>query len=609
MRSGQEFIHWLEMGAGARWLRLAAALAITLAVSLLITWKQFHGPQTEATLEQADVGRQLARGQGFTTQINHAETVALVESRGGRFDARSPLPELYQPPLYSIVIAGALRIVPSAKRAALFTMPPEASDGYGADYFLLAINLALFWIAAWLTYLLGRRVFEPRVGWMSAIALLVSLAFWQETLSLNGTPLLMVLALTAFLVWHHVDMLAQPREDRGTGSSDAGAARQPKLLPWIGVLGGVCGLLFLAEYTAGTLLLVALTYVATRFVGSVRWSGLGLLIVGFAVVSGPWIARNVAIAGNPVGLASQDVALKAGDPTADPPAVRATLAPEGPPISLRKLGNKTLTSLQDDLKSRLWSGGAMWLVAFFVAGWLYGFRSPVANRMRWIFTAALFVLMLAQAALNSGEAERRVVVWLAPLIIVFGAGFFFVLLGSNARLAAWPRAVAAALLVLQSLPLVHDALAPPPGIRFQYPPYFPALLRGLRTELELRRSAGDFGVMADVPAGVAWYGDTRVWAQPPRLHDFYSIALQQPPGELLLTPRTLDRPFFTELNAHAVMPGALSSVANRFGEWGEIYAGLLTGTMPREFPLQASHKVAENLFVLLNPALPAARGK
>jgi hypothetical protein len=46
-------------------------------------------------------------------------------------------------------------------------------------------------------------------------------------------------------------------------------------------------------------------------------------------------------------------------------------------------------------------------------------------------------------------------------------------------------------------------------------------------------------------------------------------------------------------------------VPNRFGEWGEIYAGLLTGTMPREFPLKVSHKVAENLHVLLNPALPA----
>ena len=131
----------------------------------------------------------------------------------------------------------------------------------------------------------------------------------------------------------------------------------------------------------------------------------------------------------------------------------------------------------------------------------------------------------------------------------------------------------------------------------------------MKQELTRRAGADRFGLMADVPAGVAWYGRTRVWAQPPRLHDFYAISLEQPLGELLLTPRTLDRPFFTELNARSLLPGALSAVPNRFGEWGEIYAGLLTGSQPREFPLQAPQKLAENLYVLLNPALPPPRGK
>jgi hypothetical protein len=100
-----------------------------------------------------------------------------------------------------------------------------------------------------------------------------------------------------------------------------------------------------------------------------------------------------------------------------------------------------------------------------------------------------------------------------------------------------------------------------------------------------------------------------VWAQPPRLHDFYAITLEQPLGELLLTPRTLDRPFFSELNAKPLLPGSLTTLASRFGEWGEVYAGLLTGALPREFPLAAPQKLAENLYVLLNPTLPPPRGK
>src|SRR5699024_11157837 len=150
-------------------------------------------------------------------------------------------------------------------------------------------------------------------------------------------------------------------------------------------------------------------------------------------------------------------------------------------LDLKKLGNKTLTSLQENLKTRIWSGGAMWFAAFFVAGLLYAFRSPVANRLRWWAAAALAVLLLAQAALNSGESDRHVAVWFAPLLMIFGAGFFFVLLGSNAVLSPWPRSVATALLLAQAVPLVHDALEPR-RFHFQYPPYFPALFQGMHTE-------------------------------------------------------------------------------------------------------------------------------
>lgn len=592
----QEFIHWLEAGAGARWVALGAMLAGTVALSLLIARKQFHGPTSEATLAQADTGRQLARGQGFSTLINHPQSAAFLAARGLRFDPAQPYPELHQAPLYSLLIGGSLRLLPAARREALFSSPPVPPDGFGGDYFLLGLNLALLWLAAWLTYDLGRRLFEGRVGWLSCLALLLSVPIWQQTVAVNGTPLLMVLGLAAFSCWHRVELAAE---------SSAGE-RAPA--GWLAGVGASCGLLFLTEYSAGSLGLVALVYAALRFTGRSRAVAIGTVVVGFAVVAGPWVARNLALTGHPVALAAQNVALKFGDPTAEPALVRATLSADLPAIDLKKLGNKTLTSLQENIKSRVWSGGAMWLAAFFVAGWLYAFRVGSTNRLRWVFTAAAAVLLLAQASLNSGESERLVAVWLAPLFIIFGAGFFFVLLGSNATLAAWPRSATTALIIVQALPLAHDALEPR-RLHFQYPPYFPALFQGMRQELERRDAMGRFGLMADVPAGVAWYGRARAWTQPPRMRDFYAITIQQPIGELLLTPRTLDRPFFSELNARPMLPGMLSAVPNRFGEWGEVYAGLLTGSMPREFPLGAPQKLAENLYVLLNPALPAARGK
>ncbi|MFI5337790.1 MAG: hypothetical protein ACHQ5A_13465, partial [Opitutales bacterium] len=69
MRSTQEIIHWLEQGAGAVWLQRAAWLLGAVALTAVFSWKQFHGPPNEWTIQQAELGRQIARGQGFTTLV------------------------------------------------------------------------------------------------------------------------------------------------------------------------------------------------------------------------------------------------------------------------------------------------------------------------------------------------------------------------------------------------------------------------------------------------------------------------------------------------------------------------------------------------------------
>ena len=588
-RTAQELIHWLEMGGGARWVLAGALLSCGLAVSVVVSWRQFHGAASEATLAQADMARQIASGAGFTTRVNYPQAAAFLRARGLRFDPAVPYPEVYQAPLYPMVIAGALALLPHGLRASLFGQAPAPPYGYGADYLLLGVNLLLFWLALWLAYDLARRLFGAPAGWLSACALFVSVPVWQQVVAVNGTALMMVLALGAFHAWWRAESAAGPR------------AAAPALC----ALGALCGALFLAEYSAGALVLVAAAGVWTRH-GAARWRGLGLLLGAFALVTGPWVARNLAVTGLPVGLAAQNIALKYGDSTAEPATVRATLSAALPSIELNKLANKVLSAIQEALRSRVWSGGAMWLAAFFAAGWLYVFKSAAVNRLRWLFSASLLVLVVSQAAFNSGESERQAVVWLSPLVIVFGAGFFFVLLSSNPVLGAWPRICAGALLALQALPLAHDALDPH-WLHFQYPPYFPQLFQGMRRQLDISDAAGRYGLMADVPAGLAWYGQTRVWAQPATLRDFYAVQVEQPTGELLLTPRTLDRPFFSDLNAKSNSPGFLTASIPRIGEWGEVYGGLLTGNFPRGFPLSVPRKVTEDLYVLFNSSMSPGR--
>jgi hypothetical protein len=96
-----------------------------------------------------------------------------------------------------------------------------------------------------------------------------------------------------------------------------------------------------------------------------------------------------------------------------------------------------------------------------------------------------------------------------------------------------------------------------------------------------------------------------VWAKPERLRDFSRIIVEQNIGTLLLTPVTLDRPFFTELAARSEDTINL----NDTGGWGGVYTGLVTRRMPAYFPLNMPpQKLTENMVLLVNPETVLRRG-
>ena len=582
----QQFIHWLEQGRGARWMRRAAIGFGALLLTMVYSWKQFHGIPTEWVMQQAVMARQLAQGQGFTTPVNYPQTYAVMKARGVPFDEARPYPELHNAPLYALTLATAFAVLPGSAWASRPAQPGAfTADGWMPDYVILGVNLMLFWVAVWLVWRLAKRLFDERAAWLAALATAVSVTLWQQTIALTGLPVFMVLLLAVF------NVLAGLEEHW----PDAPQSGRPQL--WrVAALGALSALLFLAEYSAGLVALVLGGWIALRATGAARWPILGIFAGVLAVGVLPWLLRNTVVAGHPVALAWQNLALKYGDPTAEP-AVQRNLATTGAPgLDLNKLGNKGLTGLELNLRERIWSGGGLLLTAFFVAGLAYRLRHAPVNRVRWIFATVLLVLLAGQPFFNSGESPRLPAYYLAPLVSVFGAGFFFVLVDSQAQLTSHWRWAMAGLLVLQALPLGRDLLEPK-KIHFHYPPYYPSLFMELRRDLENRFLPGT-GVSTDVPAGTAWYGRMRVWAKPERLRDFSQVMVEQNIGALLLTPVTLDRPFFTELAARSGDSISLTDT----GGWGGVYAGLVTRRMPASFPLNLPpQKLTENMVLLVNP--------
>lgn len=553
-----------------------------LLLTLRIGYTQFHGPQSEVTLSQAVAGRQLAAGEGYTTTIRYPQTLAVLKSRSVKPNFTRAWPELQRPPLYAALIGGVIAATPARYSHVLFQKAPNAPDGFGGDYLLLGLNIVLLWLAAWLTFILGRRLFDATVGLVASLGLLAGVSIWTQTVSLNGTPLMMVLLLALFYLLV-----------RGDSAVTAGKP----LRPWFFAAGVFCGLMFLCDYPAGLVVVPVLLFAGLRCTGGVRMAAILGVAIGFILVVYPWMSRNVGQTGHPLALAGYDIALKAGDPTAEPEILRNTLSAAGPVLDLDKLGNKGLTGLKVALRDQVWSGG-MLFTALFAVGLLYRFRSATANRMRWVFLAMLVVLVVAQAFLDSGEGERFPAIYAVPLIAIFGAGFFTVLVASNEKLAVHARWVPLVLIGLQALPLLH-AVMEPRRLHFSYPPYYPAVFVSMREDSTHR---GGQAWMADVPAGAAWYSGQPVWSQPAKLREYYEICMEQPPYALVLTPHTLDRPYFAELARIGSDPGLL-------GEWAQVYSALITKRFPAGFSLIMPQKVADNLYVLFDPRVLPGAGK
>ncbi len=217
--------------------------------------------------------------------------------------------------------------------------------------------------------------------------------------------------------------------------------------------------------------------------------------------------------------------------------------------------------------------------------------------MRWCAVLTILIVLVLQPFFNSGLSQRLPAIYLAPLIILFGAGFVIIMLESTGRRLQMERMVwISALLLFQAIPMVHNLMEPKRN-PFTYPPYIPSLLARTRTHLSDRFYPG-YGFMSDVPAGMAWYSQQPVWAQPGEYSDFVETLLRQEIGALFLSPKVLDRPYFSQLLQADL---ELGDDYKKKRYWGAVYGSLQQGSLPRFFPLSQVQQISTNMYVLSNP--------
>ncbi len=575
----QAFVHKLEEGGWVKRVKFAVIVSAILFNINLWFFRDagFRGLSHEKAIEQAQISREIARGNGFTTKMIRPAALWLFEKNMGRFPVDAQ-PDIYHAPLNPYINAAVFKMTDalndmlnkgSAKREKLGWFTYEKIMGtkeliYAYDKFIAGVQVFFFLLAVLVSYFTARRLFDDRLAAFAACMMLVCERFWE--FSMCGLPQMLMLFLFSGAMY----ALVRAIEVKCLNKSPMG---------WLSLVAVLFGVLALTNAItiwvfAGTLLFAAFYF---RPLGR----DVAIMALIFVVMYTPWLMRNQAVCGTPVGLGWYSGLHQ----------LRGTewTLMRGLEVSLEGLSPLTFRSkVQGQTIEQLgmlytYLGHALMAPVFFVS-LLHIFKRPETSHFRWaILCMWLFGVvgmsvfgMSDQSAFQANDLH----VLFIPLMICYGLAFVLVMwtrLEINIKLVR--LGFLGLLFFLTALPFIDNFLQMMrgPGMRVQWPPYVPPYIaimggekgKGWTTEEEI--------IASDMPWAVAWYADRKSLWLPKTIQDFVTLndykSLKGNIVGLYLTPVSGNRAFLADI------------VKGEYSEWAPF---ILRNVTTREFPLKVS---------------------
>ena len=530
----------------------------------------FRGLNSPQAMDQAQIAREIARGNGFATKMIRPVAYYQAEKTARRTVPLQGFQDTYHSPLNPLLNAAVLKIIGADKMNSW-----QMSDNemvYPLDRVIATVCTLFFLIAIGVNYLLISRIFDPKIAGVCAILMLFCEVFWNY--SLSGLPqMLMLLLFSCGLYFAY----------RATEASTEGRIAMTPAI----VAGIFFTLLALAHWMTVWISLGYILYAAIAFRprGIVGISILGLLLVAGI---GPML-RNIDITGSPFGTAfltlynglgngTETTVMRNSDLEAEPLVLDGLIA---------KVLRTTLTQATDIIPLL---AGIVVAPLFFLA-LLHPFkRKSIANfrwaiLLMWVSTAfGLAFFGISTKPLDPNQLHLL----FAPIMTAYGLAFISILwtrldfVGSTPMLQNVHHFI---IIGICALPLV---LALPTKVRTgmhlsnrggvpHWPPYYaPALnndngVKGFTTPKQV--------VFSDQPWAVAWYADRiSIWLPPSRegFQKLETIAndLQTPVAGILISP-----------SSHG--SGPVSEVANLYKDFTSLVLDgrVIMATYPPGIPI------------------------
>jgi len=527
----------LEAGMDAKILKISGTLIGFVLLALWFDMRGNHSFSNQEAMESAHLGRHLAAWKGYTTYSIRPLTLGLLQradpGRASEVLLR-PVPDLSIAPGYPFLLACLMKVLPfnfAAERSYRWSYQPEL--------LIVAFNELLFFAAVLILFRLARRLFDSQVAWVSAIIFAGSETYWK--FSVSGLSTIWLLLIFLLVVWCLAAL--EERENREIPPAPAASLG---LAAATGVLVGMGGL---SRYSFAWIMVPVLLFM--RVFLKCRWGKLSLLAaLSFLSVMAPWIARNLVLSHTPFGTAGYAIVENTRPFEED--RVQRSFDPFSAGLDLlrpRDLVNKFLVNEGKILRSDLPRLGSNWVWSFFLCGLLLPFRQRALRRLSAFLVSTLALVALVQAlgqthlSVESPDINsENLLVLLAPLVLMFGTGFFFTVLHQmdlpNPRL----RGLGAGLFaLLMCAPLLLGLASPPDPSAIS--PYAPTRIQ--RTAAMMKPEEL---MMSDIPWAVAWYGERPCsWLTLDDAGAFEQVNKLKAVHAIYLTERTTDRPLLSQL--------------------------------------------------------------
>ncbi|MES2708699.1 MAG: hypothetical protein V4726_19040 [Verrucomicrobiota bacterium] len=528
-----------ELDAGMM-VRRALFLLTLIGLTAYFLKLDFRGLSTARGIEQAQVAREIAKGHGISTKCIRPLAWRQVEKKlkedkgpAATLDLLN-IPDTYYSPLGPLLNSLVLGTAPNTWELG------EKQAIYIPDILIAGTSMVLLLASIGITYLLISRIFDARIGGVTALLMLFCELLWR--FSQTGLPQMLMLFLFSFGSY----FLYKAIENQAAGR---------KVYLWIALTGGFFGLLAMSHWLTLWIFIGLVVFSAMYF--NPRGVQAAILLGVVGVITMIWGILNQRSSGNMLGAANYTFFAGLGGTTSEEALFRDLDQTVGglnfQGFLRRSVGNSLaqITNLYGYL------GGIVAAPMFFLS-LLHPFRRREIADFRWaILIMWIFaVIGMTFYGLKPTEVEptdsNNLHILFIPLMTGYGLAFLSVLWNrlnlpiqhAVVRNGHFILAVLISILpfALRLGPSLIDLNRRDDLLKVQYPNYVPQLIKGYADKVKPNEI-----IASDIPWAVAWYGNrTSIWLPKSRKQLGTMMDLGRDKGQpitsILLSPLTLWQP-------------------------------------------------------------------